>query len=431
MKATFLVSLSLRVLCCATLANVTFSSFATAFISDEVDETSKNKSNLTSSSQQENILRNKEILPINARISALLVLLQEEPNKSLIKAQEVLPQLEEISATFNVAEQYLMLHIRGLVEHNGHNYLEAISWLEKTISLRDRISKKQLFLPDFSEVNFILAKSFASLGDFKQAFEYKEKYILGGYRYFDETRIEKIEELNKIYETDHKIKQNELLTNQNKIKRLRILDAENKKFTQQRNIAILTVTVFIFFILLMKQIKVRKKLTHLAKIDSLTGLYNRRTLFEEGTKAVETAIIEKQSLSVILLDIDFFKNINDTYGHDIGDEVIKIIAQLGNETMRSRDVFARLGGEEFTGVLPGVGCAEAKAIAERLREKIASIDLSVLKLKEPVTASIGVACLDQVAPNFDDLLNAADLAMYFAKANGRNRVCQYNDEIEK
>ena len=411
--------------------NVAFSISATPNVVDENEIKTQNEETLTTFSSKENILNSKEPLPVNVRILSLLSLVQNEPTKNVAKAKNLLLQIEEIDSTFNAAEQYLMLFIHGLIEHNDGNDKQAIIWLNKTSDLHGKIPSKQLYSPEFSEVNFILAKSLASLGDFKQAFEYKKKYIQGGYRYFDETRIDKIEELNRIYETDHKIKQNELLSNQNKIKHLKIIAAENKKFVQQRNILILFITVIVFYILLLRQIKVRKKLKYLAKIDSLTKLFNRRTLFEKGAEALELAKNEKQSLSVILLDVDFFKNINDNYGHDIGDEVIKIIAELGSETMRSRDLFARLGGEEFAGILPGVGCDEAKAIAERLREKVANKDLSELNIQQKLTVSIGVACLDQIDTSFDDLLNAADIAMYFAKANGRNSVCQYNDKTQK
>jgi diguanylate cyclase (GGDEF)-like protein len=407
--------------------------FATPYLASELADTTKKnelpKSEITPSSQHFGLLQKGELLPINDRILSLLALLQEDPEENLAKVKEILPQLNAISETFNAAEQYLMFFIQGLIEHASHNDKEAIVVLEKALVLKESIPVKQLYLPEFSAVNLILARSFSLVGDFKKAFEAKDRYIISGYDYFDAVRKEKIAELNKTYATDHKRKQNKLLVNQNKIKRLKIKDAENKKFAQQRNIAILVATVIVFILLLLKQIKIRNRLKYLAKTDSLTNLCNRRTLFEQGALLVNTAINEKQPLSVILLDIDFFKNINDTYGHDVGDDVIKRIAQLGGETMRSRDVFARLGGEEFAGILPGVSCAEAKAIAERLREKVENMDLSSLNVKQQVTVSVGVACLDLVSPDFDDLLNAADLAMYFAKANGRNRVCLYNENI--
>ncbi len=409
--------------------------FATPYLENGTSEFPPDKeqttSDITPTIETSELLKSEEPLPINARILSLLVLLKEDPKVNLSKVEDILPQLKAIDETFNAAENYLMYFIEGLIEHAAGRDIEAISVFEKTLSLRKHIPKKQLYLPEFSEVNLILAKSFSNLGDFKQAFDYQDKYIIDGYRYFYAIRSEKIAELDKTYATDHKLKQNELLVNQNKIESLKIKDAENQKFAQQRNISILFTTVFVFFLLLLKQLKIRKQLKYLAKTDSLTNLYNRRTLFEQGGHLVDTAISEQQSLSVILLDIDFFKNINDTYGHDVGDNVIKAIAQLGSETMRSRDVFARLGGEEFAGVLPGVTCTEAKAIAERLREKVENMELSTLKIKQQVTVSIGVACLDLVSPDFDELLNAADIAMYFAKANGRNRVCLYNENIEQ
>lgn len=410
-------------------ASLSFNSIAETFV-DVEDLTSQENNSEQLSADSESILNSQEPLPVNDRILSLLSLVQDKSVESSAKDENVLLQLEKISGTFNAAEHYLIFLIHGLIAHNSGQDEQAITWLEKTLVLNDKIPAKQLHLPDFSMANFIFAKSYASLGDFKQAFEYKKKYIQGGYRYFDETRIEKIEELNKIYETDHKIRQNELLANQNKIKHLKIIAAENKQFVQQRNIIILVITVIVFLILLLRQVKVRKKLKYLAKTDSLTNLYNRRTLFEKGAEAVELAKNENQNLSVILLDVDFFKNINDNYGHGVGDEVIKIIAELGSETMRSRDLFARLGGEEFAGILPGVGCDEAKAIAERLREKVANKDLSEFNIKQKLTVSIGVACLDQVDTSFDELLNAADIAMYYAKANGRNLVCQFNDQTK-
>jgi diguanylate cyclase (GGDEF)-like protein len=409
--------------------------FATPYLESGQNEFKQDKEQATSdispTIKPSGLLKNEEPLPVNARILSLLALLKEQPQDNLSKVENILPQLKAIDETFNAAENYLIFFIEGFIEHAAHRDEEAISVFEKTLPLRKNIPKKQLYLPEFSETNLILAKSFSNIGDFKQAFEYKEKYIIDGDRYFYAIRDEKIAELQKTYATDHKLKQNELLVNQNKIESLKIKDAENKKFVQQRNIAILVITVVIFLLFLLKQLKIRKQLKYLAKTDSLTNLYNRRTLFEQGEHLVGTAITEQQPLSVILLDIDFFKNVNDTYGHDVGDDVIKAIAQLGSETMRSRDVFARLGGEEFAGILPGVTCAEAKAIAERLREKVENMELSSLKIEQQVTVSIGVACLDFISPDFDELLNAADIAMYFAKANGRNRVCLYNENIEQ
>lgn len=393
-------------------------------------ESTPQKNTLSASVDQKSILENSDPLPINDRILSLLSLAKKQSIDNKAKVEDVLLQLEEINSNFNASEQFLILFIKGLLDQVRGNPNKAIHWFEESLAYRKDIPNKQKVLPEFSEVFLVLASEYANKGEFKKAFDSKEKYIDNGYIYFDDIRVEKIAELNTKYETDHKVQQNELLANQNKIKRLKVIEAENKKFSQQRNIFILVITVIVFIILLLRQIKVRKKLKYLAKTDTLTKLYNRRTLFEKGAEKVEKAINEKQSLSVILLDVDFFKNINDNYGHSIGDEVLKVIAELGSETMRSRDFFARLGGEEFAGILPGVGCAEAKAIAERLREKVASKDMSHFNIEQQITVSIGVACLEQVKSSFDDLLNAADIAMYHAKSTGRNRVCQFKDQSQ-
>lgn len=167
------------------------------------------------------------------------------------------------------------------------------------------------------------------------------------------------------------------------------------------------------------------RLRVIAKTDALTGLFNRRSLFKKGNLLVNEAVKEGNTVSAILLDIDFFKSVNDNYGHDVGDKVIKMVAEVGTETIRSRDYYARLGGEEFAAILPGASLEESKAFAERLREKVEQLDLSTINIERKITVSIGVANLAQVTPSFDILLHAADEAMYNAKEQGRNRVCCY------
>jgi len=182
----------------------------------------------------------------------------------------------------------------------------------------------------------------------------------------------------------------------------------------------------LFVVLLFRQLRIRLILRRLAKTDSLTGIFNRRTLFEQGEKLTAISIENTSQLSVILFDIDHFKLVNDTYGHDIGDSVIQSIAHLGSETMRSRDVFARLGGEEFAAILPGTSLDQAKAFAERFREKVESFNLTNHENSHRVTISAGVANLSQVEVDFDSLLHAADEAMYLAKNQGRNQVCSFS-----
>lgn len=164
-----------------------------------------------------------------------------------------------------------------------------------------------------------------------------------------------------------------------------------------------------------------RDLKYVATRDFLTGLYNRRHFFDMGEKIFARAHRSQKSIAVALIDIDFFKQVNDTHGHDIGDLVLKNIAELLNSNLRASDLIARFGGEEFGFLLPNINAEEAWIIFEALRKKIAdnSINLpddTVLK----ITASIGVCCTSE--KNLETALIKADKLLYEAKKNGRNQV---------
>ncbi|HUX91000.1 MAG TPA: diguanylate cyclase [Gallionellaceae bacterium] len=167
-----------------------------------------------------------------------------------------------------------------------------------------------------------------------------------------------------------------------------------------------------------------EKLELQANQDYLTGLSNRRHFMEQGE--IELARVQRygEALSAFMLDIDHFKNINDTYGHKTGDIVLQQLGHVLRETLRTVDIIGRIGGEEFAVLLPETDLQEAVEIAERLREIIAHTDV-VLEPGLPLhfTVSIGVAMLKESDVNLDILLNLADKALYQAKESGRDKVC--------
>ena len=150
-------------------------------------------------------------------------------------------------------------------------------------------------------------------------------------------------------------------------------------------------------------------------IDSLTGLTNRRTLDE----VLQKWTAEEKVFSAIMLDIDHFKNINDTYGHAMGDEVLKYLAEHMKKTTREQDICCRFGGEEFIILLPEITAQDAYMIAERLRKTLEKTDSPCGR---PVTLSAGVASFPEMAANSTDLLELVDKALYEAKRTRRNRV---------
>ncbi len=169
-------------------------------------------------------------------------------------------------------------------------------------------------------------------------------------------------------------------------------------------------------------------LTELATTDSLTKLKNRRAFFENGTKALAMARRYVSDLSVILLDIDHFKKINDTYGHQTGDEAIILVAHILMELARTEDTVARIGGEEFAMLLPDTNRLGAAVLAERVRSAIEREQFIVGDKIAPITVSIGIASFGvDPAESIDQLLGVADNRLYMAKKSGRNRIC-VNDE---
>ena len=159
-----------------------------------------------------------------------------------------------------------------------------------------------------------------------------------------------------------------------------------------------------------------------ATIDALTGIYNRRYLYERGAKEVEIARIQAEPLSAIMFDLDHFKNINDTYGHAFGDYVLKSVAQICSRNLRKSDIFARYGGEEFFILLSGTPIGIAYAKAEALREKISTYAFQEGDIKINVTASFGVAAYNH-DDTLDEVIKKSDVNLYRAKEKGRNRVC--------
>jgi len=163
---------------------------------------------------------------------------------------------------------------------------------------------------------------------------------------------------------------------------------------------------------------VNQRLEELSFTDGLTGLHNHRAFQERLIEEYHRARRHKKKLSVVMIDVDLFKEYNDEYGHPAGDEVLKAVAATIGACMRNTDLAARYGGEEFVLILPQTGLRGAVALADRIRKRIENREWSERK----VTISAGCACLGRHAADGSSLLALADRALYESKSSGRNRV---------
>ena len=170
----------------------------------------------------------------------------------------------------------------------------------------------------------------------------------------------------------------------------------------------------------------RNELEYRAYSDYLTGLANRRYFIEQAELELSRHNRYKYELSLIMLDIDFFKKINDTYGHNIGDLVLQKIADASRKVLRDIDIIGRIGGEEFAILLPQTSIKDSLKVAERLRIEISNASVSLENgVKINFTSSFGVVAASE--SNIDELLKIADKALYKAKESGRNRVCTFSE----
>jgi len=166
----------------------------------------------------------------------------------------------------------------------------------------------------------------------------------------------------------------------------------------------------------------------MSMLDQLTGLYNRRYFYNQVERTMAGYSRYGQAICVLILDIDHFKRVNDNYGHSFGDRVLIDVANVLKQQVRTCDVLARFGGEEFVIIFTNTSCANGMMFSDRIRHEIKQLEWLQERKKISITMSIGLCCLDKKCckssnnPDIDQIIHNADMALYEAKAKGRDRV---------
>ena len=172
--------------------------------------------------------------------------------------------------------------------------------------------------------------------------------------------------------------------------------------------------------------RIEKELQRLAMTDPLTGAYNRRHFFELAQQEFDRSRRYNRKISMVIFDVDYLKQINDSYGHVVGDRVLQVTAQRFMDNLRQMDIFARYGGDEFVVLLPETNLEQAKLAAWRLHKVVSSEPVETLEGPVHLRISMGVAC-SQDADGMETLLLNADQALYTAKESGRNQVVVFDN----
>lgn len=172
----------------------------------------------------------------------------------------------------------------------------------------------------------------------------------------------------------------------------------------------------------LEETRIKEELHRLASTDDLTGIFNRRKLIQLASKEFERFRGENQPMSVLMIDIDHFKKLNDNFGHEIGDQILAKFTAYVAENIRVQNIWGRLGGEEFVLVLPGLPSEAAKSISEQLRQELKGKPMFAQLEAGAFTISIGLTEANAQDMSFSDVLKRADEALYKAKHNGRNQT---------
>ncbi|NQZ86757.1 MAG: diguanylate cyclase [Colwellia sp.] len=343
------------------------------------------------------------------------------------------PDTETAYQYITLAEQYM----EGAQQHNAPIHftvekafvLEAMERYDEALeSLRiaeNLLAKNSQTKNTFYHYNLMYLQSeiYYKTEKYQQAYKKQSQFITRLFNDKHNINMEKVEELRLSYESKQADLKNKLLEQEQAVQVIQLNEMTYHEKNLQSLIVFVALVMLALAWFLLKMVQGQKNLLHVSQIDDLTGVINRRRLVELGENIFSTTEKEQQNFSVLMIDVDNFKVINDNFGHKKGDHVLKEIAGLANLIMRTNDCFGRFGGEEFICLLPKTSIEDAYEVAERLRLTFQN-EIKINTVDEKVTVSIGISSYKREnSESFTQLIKDADIKMYQAKSEGKNRVC--------
>ena len=266
------------------------------------------------------------------------------------------------------------------------------------------------------------AQALAATGDWTAAYEARGEQMRLQQALAEQLKEEQTSRLRVQFDTERKEAENRALVRENRLRGEALAAGARVRRLQTVVLALTLLIVAILVYLVLRHVASERQLRVMAMTDELTKLPNRRHLLAVAHARLGDARRTQQPLSVLALDVDHFKRINDTFGHEVGDAVLRRVAEACRGALRHDDAIGRTGGEEFIVVLPRADAAQAMEVAERLRSAVEGLGWSDLDPALRVTVSVGVAERAEVEDDFAQLSRRADDSLYAAKQAGRNRV---------
>ncbi|ASP48550.1 GGDEF domain-containing protein [Cognaticolwellia beringensis] len=339
----------------------------------------------------------------------------ENAYRYIILAGEYVKEVEQ----HFVKLQYLIE--KAFILEKMENYQEALLNLEQAQVL---LEGKSSDVYDTSALNLLdlSARLHYALGHYNQAYKIQSQYFIQSIAYKKVRETTEIDELRLQYESETAQRHRIILEKKQRLQNLQLQQMTLAAKNRQALVAVLAVFTLVLAWCLFRIVKGQRRLIRATRTDILTGVANRRRLLELGETYFSTAKSKNQAFSIYMIDIDFFKHINDQFGHSIGDKALQEVALQGQRLMRENDFFGRYGGEEFIALLPNTTKSEAIEVAQNLRKNIESAKWKTQQIKK-LTISIGVTTFEQDNyANFSTLLKAAHEQLSKAKQSGRNKV---------
>ncbi|WP_438862514.1 diguanylate cyclase [Neptunicella sp.] len=331
--------------------------------------------------------------------------------KQLLEAQEIFDRANNPYMQLDVASSLLELALATNQPERANQYLlQARYYLDpETMPIQKIALDEQA------------ARVTALMGNYPLAYEQLEQTVKAKQKIYNQQSTEQLHQLRSQYELETKEQKNQLLERQNQLQKMSLAAQQRQYINLWVMFGFALLICLLLAILVYRNQQNKRRLIHLANVDGLTGLLNRRKALEMLQLQFDLAQRHKFPLCVVIIDLDLFKQINDKFGHAIGDKVLQGFGQLCLATFRHTDVIGRIGGEEFLIALPHTEQPSAESLLHSLSHQVQAMAASIEADGLMVSISCGLA-MYQDQSCIEELMTQADNALYQAKLHGRNRV---------